>query len=160
MKSPKMTNSDGDRKQPPAWVRLTRQQGWLLLSLLVVLVGVRIAGPWTGLWFDEAILWSIVAMATCMACFSAATVVDHMSRQRSQPISGPLMAIGFRTGGVAIAAVLGGVMVEKGISRWFLANLVCFYAAGLIVHTWLWSRTLNRTDAAPSISPKSTEQPE
>ena len=148
MKSPETTNADGDPKS--AWLRMVGQQILpLLVVSLIVLVVLRLAGPLTSLWFDQAILWSILAMLTCLACFSAATVVDHLGRRRSQPISGPLLAIGFRTGGVALAAALSAIVVEKDTSRWFLTSLVCFYAAHLIVHTWVWSRTLTSVNDRP-----------
>lgn len=155
MKSPETTNAEGDSRS--VWLGLFGQQILPLLGAsLIVLVVLRLAGPYTSLWFDRAILWSILAMITCLACFSAATVVDHVGRQRSQPISGPLIAIGFRTGGVALAAIVSAVVLEKGTSRWFLISLVCFYVATLVVHTWVWSRTLkgvkDQTEAVDSSS--------
>ena len=152
MKSPE--TSSADDAPPSTWVVLISQQILpLLVVSLIVLVVLRLVGPHTSLWFDQAILWSILAMTTCLACFSAATVVDHLGRQRSQPISGPLIAIGFRTGGVALAAVLSAVLADKGPSHWFLASLVCFYVASLIVHTWVWSRIL-KSDSEHTSSPK------
>jgi hypothetical protein len=152
MKSPE--TSSGDNATPPTWVAIVSHQILpLLVVSLIVLVVLRLVGPYTRLWFDQAILWSILAMTTCLACFSAATVVDHLGRQRSQPISGPLIAIGFRTGGVALAAGFSAVLADKGTSHWFLTSLVCFYVASLIIHTWIWSRVL-RSGSEHAAHPK------
>ena len=144
------TASSAESKKDGWMMVVNRRLVPLVVASLVVLVGLRVVGPMTRLWFDNAIIWSIGAMLACLISFASAILVDHRGRQLGQPVGGPLLAIGLRTGGVGVAAVVASVAAGAAESRWFLLSLASCYVVALFVDTFQWAKDSKLASSRPS----------